>query len=128
MLAIVYVLRSGEATFITAPYRRRVVWVSLREGRRGVCGCVVCAAGGRGSVRVGRGRAGTCVQAAGGCEHWGMCCPKRLADGMWGGAPVRIACLSPQQLNKFIDCQTSEFNELPESTSIKFSRVLAPKA
>jgi len=34
MLAIVYVLRSGEVTFITAPYRRRVVWVSLREGRR----------------------------------------------------------------------------------------------
>ena len=45
-----------------------------------------------------------------------------------GGAPVRTAHLSPQQLNKFIDCQTSEFNELPESTSIKFSRVLAPKA
>jgi len=34
MLAIVYVLRSGEVTFITTPYRRRVVWVSLREGRR----------------------------------------------------------------------------------------------
>ena len=57
MLAIVYVLRSGEVTFITAPYRRRVVWVSLREGRRGILRC---------SGRV-RRRGSVGVQAAGGC-------------------------------------------------------------
>jgi len=77
MLAIVYVLRSGEVTFITTPYRRRVVWVSLREGWRGILRCSGWVAAGELGAKAEWGRAG--------CPRVRM---RRAAVGM-GDAPTR---------------------------------------
>ena len=87
---MVYGLRLGRSRIFAAlqpPIRASACFVAGEPGRRGHLRAVAggCAAEGVVEVQTGWGRAGTCVQAAGGCGRGdGMRCPVRPAVGMNG--------------------------------------------